>query len=404
MSQQKPFVSTSFSYETLEETLDVKPKGARLHIGIPKEIAFQENRIALTPDAVSVLISNGHHVTIEHNAGEAAHFADKDYSEAGAKISYHREEVYKAPILVKSAPVIDEDLPLLQLNQMIISPIHLSVLKAELLQKMMEKRITAISFENLKDDSGSYPIVRSMSEIAGSAVMLIAAQYLSSANHGKGVLLGGVSGVAPTKVIIIGAGIVGEYAARAAIALGASVKVFDNSVYRLKRLQNNIGHRLWTSVIEPRMLAKQLKTCEVAVGALGSETGRTPIVVTEEMVSSMRTGSVIIDVSIDRGGCFETSEITSHESPVYLKYGVIHYCVPNIPSGFARTASQAISNVLMPLLLEAGEDGGFEHMVWHQIHLRSGIYMFKGALTNFYLSERFNLKYTDLNLLIASQR
>lgn len=404
MAQQKPFVSTSFSYETLEETLDVKPKGAQLHIGIPKEIAFQENRIALTPDAVSVLVSNGHEVTIEHNAGEAAHFGDRDYSEAGARIVYHREEVYKAPILVKSAPVVEEELPLLQLNQMIVSPIHLSVLKAELLQKMMDKRITAISFENLKDDSGTYPIVRSMSEIAGSAVMLIAAQYLSSANHGKGVLLGGISGIAPTKVIIIGAGIVGEYAARAALALGASVKVFDNSVYRLKRLQNNIGHRLWTSVIEPRMLAKQLKTCEVAVGALGSESGRTPIVVTEEMVSSMRTGSVVIDVSIDRGGCFETSEITTHESPIYLKYGVIHYCVPNIPSGFARTASQAISNVLMPLLLEAGDDGGFERMVWHQIHLRSGIYMFKGALTNFYLSERFNLKYTDLNLLIASQR
>ncbi|MGZ3853989.1 MAG: alanine dehydrogenase [Flavisolibacter sp.] len=404
MSQQKPFVSTSFSYETLEETLDIKPKGAQLHIGIPKEIAFQENRIALTPDAVSVLVSNGHHVMIEHNAGEASHFADRDYSEAGAKIVYSREEVYKAPILVKSAPVIDEELPFLQFNQMIISPIHLSILKAELLQKMMEKKITAISFENLKDDSGTYPIVRSMSEIAGSAVMLIAAQYLGSANHGKGVLLGGISGIAPTKVIIIGAGIVGEYAARTALALGASVKVFDNSVYRLKRLQNNIGHRLWTSVIEPRLLAKQLKTCEVAVGALSSQTGRTPIVVSEEMVSSMRTGSVIIDVSIDRGGCFETSEITTHENPIYKKYGVIHYCVPNIPSGFARTASQAISNVIMPLLLEAGDDGGFERMVWHQIHLRSGIYMFKGALTNFYLSERFNLKYTDLNLLIASQR
>lgn len=404
MTHQKPIVSSSFSYETLEETLDIKPKGAQLNIGIPKEVAFQENRIALTPDAVSVLVSNGHAVTIEHNAGEMAHFADKDYSEAGARIVYDREEVYKAPILVKSAPVVEEEIPFLQFNQMIISPIHLSVLKAELLQKMMEKRITAISFENLKDDSGTYPIVRSMSEIAGSAVMLIAAQYLGSANHGKGVLLGGISGIAPTKVIILGAGIVGEYAARAALALGASVKVFDNSVYRLKRLQNNIGHRLWTSVIEPRILAKQLKTCEVAVGALGSETGRTPVVVTEEMVSSMRTGSVIIDVSIDRGGCFETAEITSHESPIFLKYGVIHYCVPNIPSGFARTASQAISNVLMPLLLEAGEDGGFEKMIWHQIHLRSGIYMFKGALTNFYLSERFHLKYTDLNLLIASQR
>jgi len=404
MSYPKPLISTSFNYETLEETLDIKPKGAQLHIGIPREVAFQENRIALTPDAVSVLVSNGHQVTIEHNAGEAAHFADKDYSEAGAKIVYSREEVYKAPILVKSAPVIEEELPFLQYSQLIISPIHLSALKAELLQKMMEKRITAISFENLKDDSGSYPIVRSMSEIAGSSAVLIAAQYLSSSNHGKGVLLGGISGIAPTKVIIIGAGIVGEYAARAAIALGASVKIFDNSIYRLKRLQNNIGQRLWTSVIEPRMLAKQLKTCEVAVGALGSETGRTPLVVTEEMVSSMRTGSVIIDVSIDRGGCFETSEITSHESPIFLKYGVIHYCVPNIPSGFARTASQAISNVLMPLLLEAGEDGGFEHMLWHQIHLRSGIYLFKGALTNFYLSERFGLKYTDLNLLIASQR
>lgn len=404
MSQQKPKISTSFSYETLEETLDIKPKGARLQIGIPKEIAFQENRIALTPDAVSVLISNGHDVTIEHNAGEASHFRDKDYSEAGAKIVYDREEVFKAPILVKSAPVIDEDIPLLQLNQVIISPIHLSILKAELIQKMMDKRITAISFENLRDDSGTYPIVRSMSEIAGSAVMLIAAQYLSSSNHGKGVLLGGISGIAPTKVIVIGAGIVGEYAARAALALGASVKVFDNNVYRLKRLQNNIGHRLWTSVIEPRMLAKQLKTCEVAVGALGGETGRTPMVVTEEMVSNMRPGSVIIDVSIDRGGCFETSEITGHEHPVFLKYGVIHYCVPNIPSGFARTASQAISNVLMPLLMEAGDEGGFENLVWHHIHLRGGIYLFKGALTNFYLSQRFDLKYTDLNLLIASQR
>ena len=404
MSQQKPIISTSFSYETLEETLDIKPKGAQLHIGIPKETAFQENRISLTPEAVGVLVSNGHNVIIEHNAGEAAHFRDRDYSEAGARIVYDKAEVCKAPILVKSAPVVEADIPHLQFNQVIISPIHLSAMKAEFLQKMMEKRITAISFENLKDDSDSLPIVRSMSEIAGSAVMLIAAQYLSSANHGKGVLLGGISGIPPTKVIILGAGIVGEFAARAALALGASVKVFENSVYRLKRLQNNIGQRMWTSVMEPRILAKQLKTCEVAVGALGSQSGRTPVVVTEEMVSNMRSGSVIIDVSIDRGGCFETSEITSHEQPIFMKYGVIHYCVPNIPSGFARTASQAISNVLMPLLLEAGEEGGFENLVWHKVHLRSGIYLFKGALTNFHLSQRFDLKYTDLNLLIASQR
>jgi alanine dehydrogenase len=404
MSHPKPHISTSFSYETLEETLDVKPKGAQLHIGIPKETAFQENRIALTPDAVGVLVSNGHIVILEHNAGEPTHFRDKDYSEAGAKIVYDKAEVFKAPILVKSAPVVEEDLPFLQYNQQIFSPIHMSVMKASLLEKMMEKRVTGISFEALKDDSGTYPIVRSMSEIAGSAVMLIAAQYLSSANHGKGVLLGGISGIPPTKVIILGAGIVGEYAARAALALGASVKVFDNSVYRLKRLQNNIGHRLWTSVLEPRILSKQLKTCEVAVGALGSQGGRTPVVVTEEMVSNMRPGSVVIDVSVDRGGCFETAEITTHEHPIFMKYGVIHYCVPNIPSGFARTASQAISSVLMPLLLEAGDNGGFENLIWHKVNLRSGIYLFKGALTNFHLSQRFDLKYTDLNLLIASQR
>jgi alanine dehydrogenase len=404
MAQQKPFISPSFSYETLEETLDVKPTGAQLHIGIPKEIALQENRVALTPDAVGVLVSNGHMVVIEHNAGDAAHYRDKDYSEAGAKIVYDKAEVYKAPLLVKSAPVIEEDIPFLQPNQVIISPMHITLLKADLLEKMMEKRITALSFEQLKDENGSFPIVRSMSEIAGSSVMLIAGQYLGSANHGKGVLLGGITGIPPSKVIILGAGIVGEYAARTALALGASVKVFDNSVYRLKQLQDNIGHRLWTSVLEPKILAKQLKTCEVAVGTLRSNSGRAPIVVTEEMVSNMRPGSVIIDVSIDSGGCFETSEITSHEHPIFMKYGVIHYCVPNIPSGFARTASHAISNVLMPLLLEAADEGGIESLIWHKVHLRSGIYLFKGALTHFHLSQRFNLKYTDLNLLIASRR
>jgi alanine dehydrogenase len=277
-------------------------------------------------------------------------------------------------------------------------------MKTHILEKMMEKKITALSFENLKDESGHNPIVRSMSEIAGSAVMLIAGQYLGSVNSGKGVLLGGISGIPPTKVIIIGAGIVGEYAARTALAVGASVKVFDNNIYKLKRLQNNIGVRLWTSVLEPKILAKQLKTCDVAVGALTSASGRTPVVVSEEMVSMMMPGSVIVDVSIDRGGCFETSEVTSHEMPVITKFGVIHYGVPNIPSGFARTASQAISNVLMPLLLKISDEGGLEKLIWHQLNIRNGVYLFKGSLTNFHLSQRFNLKYTDLNLLIASQR
>ena len=404
MATSKPFVSTSFSYETLEETLDIKPKGSIMHIGIPKETSFNENRIALTPEAVGVIVANGHHVSVETNAGIGSNYTDKDYSEAGAKIVFDKKAIFECQVIVKSAPVSESDCELLKPDTLIISPIHLAVMKKHILEKMMEKKVTALSFENLKDDSGHNPIVRSMSEIAGSAVMLIAGQYLSNANNGKGVLVGGISGIPPTKVIIIGAGIVGEYAARTALAMGASVKIFDNSIYRLKRLQNNIGVRLWTSVIEPKILAKQLKTCDVAVGALSGGGGRTPVVVTEEMVSNMRPGTVIVDVSIDRGGCFETSMVTTHEKPVFKKYNVIHYCVPNIPSGFARTASQAISNVLMPLMLETADDGGIDHLIWHKINIRTGIYLFKGSLTNIYLSERFDLKYTDLNLLIASKR
>ncbi|HTB52852.1 MAG TPA: alanine dehydrogenase [Ferruginibacter sp.] len=405
MATSKPFVSPSITYDTLEETLDIKPKGAKLFIGMPKESSFNENRIALSPESVGVLVANGHRVLIESKAGQGASYSDKDYSEAGAEISYDKKAVFQCDVLVKSAPVSESDCELLKMNQYIISPIHITVMKREILQKMMEKKITALSFENLKDDTGHNPIVRSMSEIAGSAVMLIAGQYLSNANNGKGVLVGGISGIPPTKVIIIGAGIVGEYAARTALAMGASVKIFDNSIYKLKRLQNNIGGRLWTSVLEPKILAKQLKTCDVAVGALcSSNGGRTAVVVSDAMVSNMRPGTVVVDVSIDRGGCFETSEVTSHENPIFKKYDVIHYCVPNIPSGFARTASQAISNVLMPLLLETADHGGIDNIILYKPNIRTGIYMYKGALTNAYLSERFTLKHTDIDLLMGSKR
>lgn len=403
MSTLKPHIDSSITYETQEEVLDIKFRSKPLMIGIPKEIAFQENRIGLIPEAVSVLVANGHEVLMEHNAGEGSRYSDMDYSEAGAKIVFDKEEVYKCPILVKTAPPVEADLPFLIMNQTIISPLHLTALEKGLMEKLMAKKITALAIENIKDENQNYPILRSMGEITGSAVMLIAGQYLSNFNQGKGVLLGGISGVPPTKVVIIGADIIGEFATRNALALGASVKVFDNNVSRLQRLQNNLGQRVWTSVLEPKILAKQLKTCEVAIGALRNDFSHAPIVVTEDMVSVMRPGSIIIDVAIDRGGCFETSELTNHENPIRIKHGVLHYGVPNIPSGFARTASQAISNVLMPLLVQIGDLGGLSEIIWHQIHLREGIYLYKGALTDFYISEKFNLKYTDLNLLIASK-
>lgn len=400
---QKPVVSPTFTYLPLEETLDVRRKSESLYIGIPRETTFQENRVALTPEAVSVLVNNGQHVTVEQGAGEGSHFYDTDYSEAGAHIVFDKKELYLSQIIVKSAPVGESEVDLLRPGQVVISPIHLPTLKPELIRRLMNKRVTALCFETLKDEAGTYPIVRSMSEIAGSAVMLIAGQYLGSTTLGKGVLLGGISGVPPTKVVIIGAGVVGEFAARTALALGSSVKIFDNNIYKLKRLQNNIGVRLYTSVINPHTLAEQLQNTDIAVGALSSQSGRTPIVVTEAMVSNMKAGSVIVDVSIDRGGCFETSEVTTHEKPVFKKYDVLHYCVPNIPSGFARTASQAISNVLMPLLLDAASDGGLDNLIWKKQGVRQGIYLYKGMLTNFYLSEKFKLKYTDLELLLAAK-
>jgi alanine dehydrogenase len=404
MSAIKPQIHSSFSYETQEEVLDIPSKCKPLLIGIPKENAFQENRIGLIPEAISVLVANGHTVMVEKGAGDGSRYSDKDYAEAGATIVADKETVYKCPILVKTAPPVESDLPFLQMHQTIISPLHLTALKKEVMEKLMAKKITALAIENIKDENNNYPILRSMGEITGSAVMLIAGQYLSNFNQGKGILLGGISGVPPTKVVIIGADIIGEFATRNALALGASVKVFDNNVSRLQRLQNNLGQRVWTSVLEPNILAKQLKTCEVAVGALRNDLGRAPIVVTEEMVAAMRPGSIIIDVAIDRGGCFETSELTNHDHPIVIKHDVIHYGVPNIPSGFARTASQAISNVLMPLLVQIGDLGGLEEIIWHEAHLREGIYLYKGALTDYYISHKFSLKFTDLNLLIATSR
>jgi alanine dehydrogenase len=400
---KKPYISPSFSYVPLEETLEIIPKKKQLFIGIPKETSFQENRIALTPEAVSVLVNSGHEVAVEHSAGEGSFYFDSDYSEAGARIIYEKAELFKATTIIKSAPISEEEAGLLQPNQVVISPIHLPFLKSEMLEILIQKKIIAIAFESIKDDSGTYPIVRSMSEIAGSSAILTAAKYLSNVHNGKGILLGGISGVPPAEVLIIGAGVVGEFAARTALGLGASVKIFDNSIYRLMRLQNNIGRRCYTSVLDPLTLAEELANADVAVGALKPVNGITPVVVTDDMVSNMKAGSVIVDVSIDRGGCFETSKVTTHEKPVFKKYDVIHYCVPNIASGISRTASRAISNVLMPIMQQCADSGGVEELIQVKKGIRNGVYMYKGCVTNAPLARRFNFKYTDLELLLASQ-
>ncbi|MCC6186172.1 MAG: alanine dehydrogenase [Chitinophagaceae bacterium] len=400
----KPFVSPSFSYVPLEETLEILPKKKKLFIGIPKESSFDENRVALTPQAVALLVNNGHDIVVESNAGEGAFYFDTDYSEAGARIAYDKSEVYKATTIIKSAPIAEDEIALLQDNHVVLSPIHLPFLKEQMIDQLIKKKIIAIAFESIQDDAGSYPIVRSMSEIAGSSAILTAAQYLGNQHQGKGILLGGISGVPSARVVIIGSGVVGEFAARAALGLGASVTIFDNSIYRMMRLQNNIGRRCSTSVLDPVTLGEELAMADIAVGALKPINGITPMVVSEEMVASMKAGSVIIDVSIDRGGCFETSRPTSHHKPIFRHHDVIHYCVPNIASGVSRTASRAISNVLMPLVNQSSDFGGMETLIELKSGIRNGVYLYKGCVTKASVAKRFGLKYTDLDLLLATQR
>jgi alanine dehydrogenase len=394
-------ISTQFTPETLEAPARAGQKRKHVTIGVPKDLSSLEKRVPLTPGAVSVLVNNGHHVLLESGAGSESHFYNNEYSEAGAEIVGEKKDVYKADIVVKMAPPSLEDIALMQQEQTLLSPVQLPTLNTSVLEGMMKKRITAFAFEYIRDESGSYPIVRSMSEIAGSTAILIASEYLSHHFHGKGILLGGISGVAPARVVILGAGTVGEFATRTALGLGATVKVFDNSIFKLMRLQNNIGTRVFTSVIDPDVLMSELRTADVAVGAIHSPSGRAPVVVTEQIVAQMKSGSVIVDVSIDQGGCFETSEVTTHDKPTFKKYDVIHYAVPNIPSRVSRTASYAVSSILHPTILDAVAHGGIDRYLRDELPVRSGVYLYKGVLVNRSLGERFKLKFTDLNLLLS---
>lgn len=402
MNKDVLFSLTKGALAPQEEMLEVARKKGKLYIGIPKEIAYQENRVPLVPDAVALLVNNGHRIIIETGAGKAANFDDKDYSEAGAEIAHSAEAVYKADIILKIAPPTLEEIELMKPKQTLFSALQLTVQPEDFLKKLIQKKLNCVAFDLVTDEAGIFPIIRAMGEIAGGASILIAAELLSNVNNGVGSILGGISGISPTEVVIIGAGTVGEFAARAALGLGATVKVFDNSTSRLRRLQNQLGTRVFTSVIVPRVLEKHLRTADVAIGALRATKGRTPCIVTDEMVAEMKNGSVIVDVSIDQGGVFETSNVTNHTKPTFKKHGVIHYCVPNIASRVARTASFAFSSIFSQIIMNMGDEGGFDSLVRRDAGVRNGVYVYNGILTNQYLAEAFNLPYKDINLLMAA--
>jgi alanine dehydrogenase len=386
-----------------EKLMEVKKPKHSFFIGLPREISLQENRISLTPDAVAILVNNGNEVWVEAKAGLGSKFSDKDFSDAGAKIVYSPQELYKADVILKIEPPTLEEIELMHPGQTLISALQIGQLRVESLQAMMKKKIIALAYEFIEDKVGGMPIIRAMSEIAGSSVLLIASEYLSTANNGKGVILGGITGVPPTKVVIIGAGTVAEYAARAALGLGAHVQVFDNHLYKLRRIKHLLGQQIYTSTIDTITLGDTLRTADVVIGALRAEKGRARHVITEEMVTHMKPDSLIIDLSIDQGGCVETSEITTLSKPVFRRHGVIHYCVPNVASRVAHTAANALSNIFTPTILRASEEGGVEAMIFSHKWFMKGVYTYKGGLTNEHVARKFGLKHKNIELLMAAR-
>jgi alanine dehydrogenase len=390
-------------YSTQNQTAILTGKKGDFSIGIPREKTFQEHRVALTPEAVLQMTHHGIKVLIETGAGNFSHYTDREFSEAGAEIVYEPNKIFECDVIIKVTPPSYEEVDKMKSHQTLFSPLHLPTMKNKTIQKMMEKKITAIAYEFLQDEWGVYPVVKSMSEIAGNAAVLIAAEYLSTVKGGTGILLGGISGVPPARVVILGAGVVAETAARTAIGLGATIKVFDNSTYKLQRLQNNLGQRIYTSVLSPITLSQELRNADVVIGAIHSKSGRSPILISELMVTNMKPNSLIIDVSIDQGGCFETSEITNHDNPTFIKHDVIHYCVPNIPSRVSRTASIALSNVLVNVILQLVDAGGIKSLVLHSKGVRHGAYLFLGNVTNQHFSELLGEKHIDLDLLFMDE-
>jgi len=386
-----------------EAPAKISKRQQSLQVGVPQEIADQERRVPLKPASVGVLVANGHEVVVQSGAGVSANFSDEEYSEAGAKIAYTAKEVFECNVVLKVEPPTLKEIELMKSGSALLSAFQMGQQSAKYLEAINKKKLIAIGYEFIEDAEGGLPLIRAMSEIAGSTVMVIAAEFLSSSKQGRGIIIGGITGVPPTRVMIIGAGTVAEFAARAALGHGAEVRVFDDHIYKMRRLKHTIGHEIFTSTYDASVLAKEVSEADILIGAVRMEKGQSKMLVTEEMVMKMKPGSVIIDVSIDQGGCIETSEVTSHKKPTFVKHDVTHYCVPNIASRVARTASLAISNIFTPILLDAGDSGGFDEMIYRRQWIQKGVYSYKGSLTNLDLAKRFNLGYKDLSLFMAAR-
>ena len=383
-----------------EEQLETLVRNRKLTIGIPSDSKDYEKRVALTPEAVGLLVEKENEIIVQKGAGQGANFSDKDYSDNGALITDSPAEVYSADIVIKVAPISPEEADFLKGSQVVITYLNILKTNRDVLEKLMRKKVTAIAFEKIRDNN-IMPVVESMSEICGVTSILVASEYLSNMHGGKGVMLGGITGIVPTEVVILGANAAGEAAARAALGLGSVVKIFDDSLSSLRKFQNNIGQRLQTSVFHPQALQKALKSADVLIGAIELEDLKPWYYVTEDMVKTMKRGAVIIDLSIDRGGCIETTECRTLRDPVFEKHGVIHFSAWNLPSRVARSASIALSNIFTPLLQDMADAGSITQFLKSNQGVRNGVYIYNGMLTNETLGQKFGIISKDLDLLIS---
>ncbi|PID59517.1 MAG: alanine dehydrogenase [Ignavibacteriae bacterium] len=369
-----------------------------MRIGIPKETLREEKRVGLTPVAVNTLVKSGHTVFIETKAGQGSHFSDQDYIDAGATIVYSPEEVYqRAELIAKVTPLTDETVELVQENQIIFSFLHLAVGKKNVVDHLIKKKATAIGYEFIEKD-GMLPVLHSISEIAGQLSVQVGSKYLKSdIPNGRGILMGGIPGVAPAAVVILGAGVVGLNAARAAYATGAQVIVLDSDIKRLRRIERYISKNITTVVSNPMTVARGVKFADLLIGAVQVMGAKSPHVVTEEMVKTMKKGSVIVDVAIDQGGCIETSYPTTISDPVFIKHDVIHYCVPNIPAIVARTSSYGITNSAINYILNIA-DNGLANTLLSDTGLSKGVCTHNGTCSNEVIADTFELEYRRLHI------
>lgn len=370
-------------------------------IGTPKEIKNNENRVGLTPAGVEALTRAGHQVVVEAGAGLGSGFTDAEYETAGATILPSAEQVFsQADMIVKVKEPQPQEYDLFKEGQVLFTYLHLAP-EPELTRALMQKKVVSIAYETVQLDDGSLPLLTPMSEVAGRMAVQIGAQLLEKPHGGKGILLGGVPGVAPAKVTIIGGGVVGTNAAKIAVGMGARVTLLDVSAARLRYLNDIFGPRLETIMSNRYNIEKAVREADLLIGAVLIPGAKAPRIVTEDMVAQMQPGSVIVDVAIDQGGCIETIDrVTTHADPTYTKHGVVHYSVANMPGAVPRTSTLALTNVTLPYTL-ALADKGYLTAIKDDPALAKGVNVIDGKVTYAAVAEALDLEYIPLDKVIG---